>query len=160
DHLRGIGQQPVWRATPDAVKERLVAGLPRKPEALDEVLAAFARDILPYGTGNIHPRFFGWVHGSGNLAGALGEMLAAFMNCNVGGRDHVAVYVERQVIQWCKEVFGYPAESSGILTTGTSMGTVIALAAARDARTGGMSRRQGVAAAPRPLVGYASSEAH
>ena len=160
DHLRGIRQQPVWRATPEAVKERLVAALPRKPEALDEVLSAFAQDILPYGTGNIHPRFFGWVHGSGNLAGALGEMLAAFMNCNVGGRDHVAVYVERQVIQWCREVFGYPAESSGILTSGTSMGTVIALAAARDARTGGMSRRQGIAAASRPLVGYASSEVH
>lgn len=160
DHLRDIRQQPVWRETPDAVKARLSAALPRKPEPLDEVLARFAEDILPYGTGNIHPRFFGWVHGSGNLAGALGEMLAAVMNCNVGGRDHVAVYVERQIIQWCKEVFGYPAASSGLLTSGTSMGTVIALAAARDARTGGMVRRQGVGAAPRPLVGYASSEAH
>jgi glutamate/tyrosine decarboxylase-like PLP-dependent enzyme len=106
NHLRDIRQQPVWRQTPDAVKARLTAALPRKPEPLDEVLARFAEDILPYGTGNIHPRFFGWVHGSGNLAGVLGEMLAAVMNCNVGGRDHVAVYVERQVIQWCKEVFG------------------------------------------------------
>jgi hypothetical protein len=26
----------------------------------------------------------------------LAEMLAAGMNCNVGGRDHAAVYVERQ----------------------------------------------------------------
>ena len=74
------------------------------------LLAEFKRDILPYGTGNIHPRFFGWVHGAGNVAGAMGDMLAGFMNCNVGGRDHVAVHVERQVIDWCKAIFGFPAE--------------------------------------------------
>jgi len=160
DHLRDIRQGPVWRATPDAVKARLGARLPRKPEALDALLGVFAEDMLPYGTGNIHPRFFGWVHGSGNLAGGLGEMLAALINCNVGGRDHVAVHVERQVLQWCKEIFGYPAESSGILTSGTSMGTVIALAAARNARAGADVRMLGLAGSPERLVGYASSEAH
>jgi glutamate/tyrosine decarboxylase-like PLP-dependent enzyme len=160
DHLQGIREQPVWRPTPDAVKARLTAALPRRPEPLDDVLARFAEDILPYGTGNIHPRFFGWVHGSGNLAGALGEALAGLMNCNLGGRDHVAVYVERQVVAWCKEIFGYPAASSGLLTSGTSMGSVIALAVARDARAGIDVRKLGMAAAPRRLVGYASSEAH
>jgi glutamate/tyrosine decarboxylase-like PLP-dependent enzyme len=134
--------------------------LPQRPQALDELLQLFLDDMLPYGTGNIHPRFFGWVHGSGNLAGALGEMLAGLINCNLGGRDHVAVYVERQVIQWCKEIFGYPATSSGLLTSGTSMGTVIALAAARNARAGAEVRRLGMAAAPQPLAAYASSEAH
>ena len=160
DFLRDIRRQPVWRATPEEVKQRLAAAMPRKGEALDRLLEIFANDMLPFGTGNIHPRFFGWVHGSGNLPGALGEMLAAFMNCNVGGRDHVAVHVERQVIRWCKEIFSFPAESSGILTSGTSMGTVIALAVARNARGGGDVRGHGLAAAPRRLVGYASSEAH
>ena len=160
DHLRGIRDAPVWRATPDAVKQRLGSPLPRRAQALDELLAVFAEDILPYGPANTHPRFFGWMHGSGNLAGALGEMLAAVMNCSVGGRDHVAVHVERQVIAWCKEIFAYPAASSGVLTTGTSMGTVIALAAARNARAGADVQKLGMAAAPRQLVGYASSEAH
>lgn len=160
DHLAGIREQPVWRPTPEAVKARLAAKLPRRPEPLEAVLERFAEDILPFGTGNIHPRFFGWVHGSGNPAGALGEALAALMNCNVGGRDHVAVYVERQVLGWCKEIFGYPASSSGILTSGTSMGTLIALAVARDARAGADIRRLGMASAPRRLVAYGSSEAH
>jgi glutamate/tyrosine decarboxylase-like PLP-dependent enzyme len=160
DQLRDIRQQPVWTATPDRVKEALRAALPRAPESLDALLSCFAQDILPYGTGNIHPSFFGWVHGSGNAAGALGEMLAAFMNCNVGGRDHVAVYVERQVIEWCKEIFSYPAASSGILTSGTSMGTVIALAVARNTHAGAEVQQLGMAAAAKPLTGYASSEAH
>jgi len=160
DFLRDQRTRPVWTETPEAVKDRLRAAAPRAPQALDDVLALFARDILPYGTGNTHPRFFGWVHGAGNLAGVLGEMLAATMNCNVGGRDHVAVYVERQVIEWCKEIFGFAPGSSGLLTTGTSMGTVIALAVARNARAGVDLRQHGVGAAPQRLVGYASSEAH
>ncbi|HZB91234.1 MAG TPA: pyridoxal-dependent decarboxylase [Stellaceae bacterium] len=160
DRLRDIRQEPVWRPTPEAVKARLGAPLPRQPQSLDAVVQRFADDILPYGTGNIHPRFFGWVHGAGNPAGALGEALAALMNCNVGGRDHVAVYVERQVIDWCKAIFAYPAASSGLLTSGTSMGTIIALAAARAALAEVDLRRLGMAASPRPLVGYASSEAH
>jgi aromatic-L-amino-acid/L-tryptophan decarboxylase len=160
DRLRDIRDAPVWRPTPDAVKARLEAPLPRAPETLDALLARFAEDMLPYGTGNLHPRFFGWVHGGGNLAGALGEMLAGLMNCNVGGRDHVAVYVERQILGWCKEIFGFPAGASGLLTSGTSMGTVIALAVARNARAEIDLRRRGLAASPRPMLGYASSEAH
>jgi aromatic-L-amino-acid/L-tryptophan decarboxylase len=160
DQLGGIATAPVWRETPPAVKERLQAPLPRQPTPLDAVLRSFAQDILPYGTGNLHPRFFGWVHGSGNVAGAMGEMLAGLINCNVGGRDHVAVYVERQVLAWCKEIFGFPTASSGILTSGTSMATVIALAVARSARADADVQALGVAASPRRLVAYASSEAH
>jgi len=160
DHLRDIADAPVWRETPPLVKEHLAEKLPRQPMPLDALLKTFAEDILPYGTGNLHPRFFGWVHGSGTVAGAMGEMLAGFMNCNVGGRDHVAVYVERQVLAWCKEIFAFPAASSGILTSGTSMATVIALAVARNALADVDIQALGLAANPRRLVGYASSEAH
>jgi aromatic-L-amino-acid/L-tryptophan decarboxylase len=160
DHLRDIREKPVWTPTPEATKAKLRGALPQAAEPLDRLLSSFAEDILPYGTGNIHPRFLGWVHGSGNVAGALGEMLAAFMNCNVGGRDHVAVHVERQVIEWSKEIFGYPAASSGLLTSGTSMATAIALAVARFAKGGAGVRKDGVASLAQPLMGYASSEAH
>jgi aromatic-L-amino-acid/L-tryptophan decarboxylase len=160
DHVRDIREKPAWIPTPAAVKAKLRGAAPRRPRSLDSLLALFARDILPYGTGNLHPRFFGWVHGAGNVAGALGDMLAAFINSNLGGRDHVGIYVERQVIDWCKEIFGFPAASSGLLTSGTSMATVIALAAARGAQAGGDVRKLGMAGLPRRLVGYTSSEAH
>jgi len=160
DHWRDIRTAPVWRETPPEVKAQLQTALPAEPQDLAALVTQFRRDILPYGTGNLHPRFFGWVHGAGNLAGALGEMLAGFMNCNVGGRDHIGVYVERQVIEWCKAIFAFPATGSGILTSGTSMGTVIALDVARNAKAGADVQRLGLAAAPRRLVGYASHEAH
>jgi glutamate/tyrosine decarboxylase-like PLP-dependent enzyme len=159
DRLRGIRDEKVWVATPQAVKTRLGRKAPAQAQPLDALLDEFRRDILPYGTGNVHPRFFGWVHGAGTVAGALGEMLAGFMNCNVGGRDHVAVHVERQVIDWCKTMVGFPAAASGLLTTGTSMATVIALAVARNETAGSDVRRHGLGGARR-LVGYASREAH
>jgi aromatic-L-amino-acid decarboxylase len=156
---RDVRERPVWQPTPEAIKSRFRESLPRKGQSLDDLLSCFEETILPYGTGNAHPRFWGWVHGSGNVAGALGEMLAAFMNCNAGGRDHIATYVERQVVDWSKEIFGFPAAASGILTTGTSMATLIALAVARDCKADADVQRQGVAASRR-LVGYASAEAH
>jgi aromatic-L-amino-acid/L-tryptophan decarboxylase len=156
---RDVRDRPVWQPTPEPIKERFRESLPREGQPLDDLLTCFEETILPYATGNVHPRFWGWVHGSGNVAGALGEMLAAFMNCNAGGRDHIATYVERQVVDWSKEIFAFPATASGILTTGTSMATLIALAVARDCKADADVQTQGVAAARR-LVGYASVEAH
>ena len=55
-------------------------------------------DIAPYGSGNRHPGFMGWVQGGGTVAGMMGEMLAAGLNANLGGRDHMALEVEQQVL--------------------------------------------------------------
>ena len=66
----------------------------------------------------------------GTPVGIVAEMIAATLNANVGGRDHGALYVERQVIAWCREIFGLPQGTSGVLTVGTSMASVIAIAAA------------------------------
>jgi len=136
DDLAGVREGPAWRPVPDAVKDALRSPLPRAGEPLEATLARFDALIRPYPTGNRHPRFFGWVHGAGNAAGVLGEVLAAGMNANVGGREHAAVYVEREVVAWFKELFGFPASASGVLTSGTSMGNLLAVVAARDAALG------------------------
>jgi glutamate/tyrosine decarboxylase-like PLP-dependent enzyme len=118
----------------------------------------FRELILPYATGNVHPGFLGWVHGSGTPTGMLAEMLAAAMNANVGGRDHGAVYVERQVIEWCRTLFGFPEGASGVLVTGTSMANLIGLLVARTATLGASSREDGIG--DHKLVAYCSSAAH
>jgi len=82
------------------------------------------------------------------------------MNCNSGGRDHIATYVERQVVDWCRQIFGFPATSSGIVTSGTSMGTLIAFTVARNAKSPDDIRRHGLACLTKKLVGYTSSEGH
>ena len=160
DHMRGVRDRPVWQPVPEAVKAQFVGQVPAQGRPLYELLETFITSIQPYSTGNTHPRFFGWVHGSGSAAGVLGEMLAAFLNCNAGGRDHIATYVERQVVDWCKEIFGFPVSSSGIVTSGTSMGTLIAFTVARNAAASVDIAKLGLRSLPRQLVGYTSSEAH
>ncbi len=159
-YLRTVGERPVWRPVPEAVKKAFRQPLPVAGQGAEATAAEAVRSILPYATGNIHPRFFGWVHGSGTAGGLLAELLAATMNANLGGRDHGAIYVERQVIDWCRQLVGFPEGTSGLLVSGTSMATLIGLTVARHHLAGCDVRAEGVAAAPKPLVGYASREAH
>ncbi|MGE5687917.1 MAG: pyridoxal phosphate-dependent decarboxylase family protein, partial [Gemmatimonadota bacterium] len=120
----------------------------------------FREQVLPHPMGNIHPRFWGWVMGTGTPLGALTEMLAAGMNPNMGGGDHVANLVEAQVLDWCKEMLGFPLEASGLLVSGGSMANLVGLTVARNARAGFDVRRQGVRGASGPLTVYASVETH
>jgi glutamate/tyrosine decarboxylase-like PLP-dependent enzyme len=160
DDVSGIRDRPPWRAIPVAVRASIGEDpLPRAPAGAAAVYAAFAAQIAPYAVDNRHPRFFGWVHGAGTPAGIIAEMLAAGMNANVGGRDHAAVEIERRVIRWWCEVFGFPATASGILTTGTSMANLIGLLVARRAACGAGVRTAGVPPEP-GLTGYTSTEAH
>jgi aromatic-L-amino-acid decarboxylase len=158
DDLAGLRDEPAWRPVPDAVKRSLREPLPRDGEDIGTTLATFDELVRPYATGNRHPRFFGWVHGAGTAAGVLAELLAAGMNANVGGREHAAVYVERQVIAWFAELFRFPADASGILTSGTSMGNLLAITAARDAALGTEARANGIAGAR--LTAYAARGVH
>lgn len=48
--------------------------LPRHPEEMSAVYEQFKRDVLPYPTGNIHPRFWGWVMGTGTPLEVLAEV--------------------------------------------------------------------------------------
>jgi glutamate/tyrosine decarboxylase-like PLP-dependent enzyme len=160
DYLEHIRDRPVWQPMPDAVRAAFRDRLPMQGAELSAVYEEFLRNVLPYSNGNVHPGFMGWVHGGGNAAGMLGEMLAAGLNANLGGRDHSALEVERQIVEWMRQLFGFPASASGLFVTGTSMANLIAIVVARDAALGLDVRRSGVAAGPKRLTAYASLAAH
>ncbi|APR88097.1 Aromatic-L-amino-acid decarboxylase [Minicystis rosea] len=159
DFLRDVRSRPAWRKPTDEAKATLSAPAPEGPTPLAEIYADFRRAVLPFASGNVHPGFVGWVHGSGTPTGMLAELLAAGMNANVGGRDHAAVYVERQVIGWCRALFGFPEGASGLLVTGTSTANLIAVIVARTARLGASVRAEGLRGAPR-LTAYAGKSVH
>lgn len=160
DRLEGARDHP-WQPVPEAVKAGYrLDGKGQDGKGLGETTLAqrLAADVLPHGTGNTHPRFFGWVHGTGLASGLMSEMVAATMNANLGGRDHGAIYVERAVIDWSRGVFGFPETASGVLVTGTSQATVIALAAARVRALGQQVRKTGQGTAR--LTAYAGAGVH
>ena len=162
DKMEVATEGRTWTPPPQELKVSLQAPLPEAGITHDELCRKLC-SLLPYSVGNCHPRFFGWVHGSGNVGGVLPELVAAAMNANCGGRDHIAIYVERQVLAWCRCIVGFPDACGALLVSGTSMATVVALKAARDSRLGfAASRTGGVrnASQQKQLVGYAAEGAH
>jgi len=160
DYAANIRERPVWTPIPDAVRERFHEKLPHQPCDLGEVYREFTDFIAPYATGNVHPGFMGWVHGGGTAVGMLAEMLAAGLNANLGGRDHIPIEVERQVVEWMGSVFGFPSEASGIFVTGTSMANLMAVLVARTAALGQSVRRRGLGDEGAFLTAYTSTAAH
>jgi aromatic-L-amino-acid decarboxylase len=158
DHLAGVRDRRVWRKMPASAREAFRTRLPHHPAGAGAAYDAFKSQVLPYELGNTNPRFMGWVHGAGNPVGMLAELLAGGLNANLGGRDQSPVEVERQVIRWSAEMLGLPAESSGLLVTGTSMANLVAVLVARAHRLGPQVRSQGIRGAR--LCAYASRDAH
>ncbi|HEX5227749.1 MAG TPA: pyridoxal-dependent decarboxylase, partial [Bryobacteraceae bacterium] len=66
----------------------------------------------------------------------------------------------RQIVQWMRELFGFPDTASGLFVTGTSMANLMAVLIARDQALGFEVRRAGVRAIPKRLTAYASTAAH
>jgi len=160
DYLQTIRERPVWQPAPPAVRQRFTEALPGRPSSLEAVHDDFMRDILPYTVGNAHPGFMGWVHGGGTVAGMLAEMLAGGLNANLGGRDHIPIEVERQVLRWVIELFDFPQDASGLFLTGSSMANMIGVLVARTRALGTTVRAQGTARMRAVPVAYASTLAH
>ena len=157
--LRTLRERPAWQPVPGEIRQALTQPVPVEGQGLDAAWEDFRRQVLPYPWGNVHPRFWGWVNGTGTPSAALAELATAVINTNAGGGHQAAPYVERQVIEWCKSMLEYPAAASGVLVTGGSVANFVALAAARDAADPQIVER-GVAFGSAPLVVYASSETH
>ena len=160
DFLQGAREQPVWRNTPPRVRQRFQSLLPRQPREFDDVLEDFETNIKPYAVGNTHPLFMGWVHGAGTPVGMVAEMLAAGLNANCGGRNHVGIEVERQITRWAAELLGFPQSSTGVFVTGSSAANFLGLLVARDAALGHEVRGSGLFASGKQLVAYTSVHAH
>jgi aromatic-L-amino-acid decarboxylase len=160
DYAANIRDRPVWTPIPEEVRARFRATLPLKPSDLGGVYREFTDFIVPYATGNVHPGFMGWVHGGGTAVGMLAEMLAAGLNANLGGRDHIPVEVERQIVEWTRAMFGFPAGASGIFVTGTSMANLMAVLVARTTVLGKSVRERGVGDEGGRLTAYTSTAAH
>ncbi len=159
-HLQTVRERPVWKPIPEVIREGFTVPVPRGPQRPEDVYANFKHTVLPYPTGNIHPRFWGWVMGNGTVTGMLAEMLAAGINLNQGGGSQAGSLVETQVISWCKEMLGFPPSASGLLVSGGSMANLVGITVARNSRAGFDIREEGVGAAPKPLRLYASVEVH
>jgi glutamate/tyrosine decarboxylase-like PLP-dependent enzyme len=158
DFLDSLEDRPVF---PQVSVDELRAGLniplqdePLAPEQVVEELAAAADPglvAMPSG------RYFGFVIGGGLPAALASDWLATAWDQNAGlyvcGPS--ASVVEQVVREWVCDLLGLPPDASIGFVTGTQMGSVTALAAARYRvleRAGWDVARDGLAGGPRIRV--------
>ncbi len=154
-------EQPVWQAMPESVRASFKDELPFEPIGPEAAYAEFVEKVRPYPNGNNHPRFWGWVQGTGTPLAMMADMLASAMNPHMAGFDQAPALVEKQVLAWLAELMGMPQESSSVLVSGGTIANLIGLAVARHANAGFDIREHGLQGYRGPrLVFYASSETH
>ena len=115
DKMENVNTGRVWSPVPQTLRNKFEENLPLAGSSANNIIS----EILPYGVGNTHPRFFGWVHGAGTPSGVIADIASASMNINAGGRDHIAPVIEKQVLSWCLEIMGMPIGGYGLIVSGT-----------------------------------------
>ncbi|MCX5478397.1 aminotransferase class V-fold PLP-dependent enzyme [Kaistia geumhonensis] len=153
NYWSSLDGRPAYPATSGTQTSRLFdrpwARAGRGPAILDE-FAAIAEHVRPC-TG----RFFGYVAGSGEPVGAIGDLLASVLNqnCTSWRSAPAAATIERVVVGWLAEAVGC-AGFAGSLCGGGSTANLMGLAMARESLL--PANDDGA----RPGVVYASEQAH
>ena len=86
DHLATVRQRPPVILVNEQTAAAFMKPIPMEPEGIDKAYVDFKKEVLDtHGGLNTHPRFWGWVVGTGTAQGALAEMLATGINFNMPG---------------------------------------------------------------------------
>lgn len=161
--LDSLPSRPVTAAeSPCDVRRALDAQrtLPQHGADPAELLNHAADLLFEHSLFNGHPRFWGYITSSAAPIGALGELLAAAVNPNVGAwlLSPMASEIEAQTVRWIAEMLGYPVECGGLFVSGGNMANFVCFLAARQAKAGWDVRKEGMAGGR--LRVYCSKETH
>ena len=161
----GVERLPVLsRAEPGALRQALSPAPPAHGEPLATMLDDFERLVLPGVTHWNHPGFFAYFAITGSAAGVLGEMLTAALNVNamLWRTSPAATELEEHALDWLRQLVGLGDGWFGIVTDTASISSLLAIAAAREARPALAVRERGLAARPElpRLRVYTSAHSH
>lgn len=150
DHFERLGELPPIRvgAAPD-LSAALGGPPPEAPGDPDAALDALFEQVLPFIQHPDHPRFFARIGSPSNFVSVLADAAASGLNVFAGswtGGSGPAT-VELAVLDWLRSICGLPDGADGVLVSGGSVASLVALAAARER-------------APEDAVVYVSSEGH
>jgi aromatic-L-amino-acid decarboxylase len=152
------------RAVPGEIREMLPSSPPEHGEALGDILRDFEEQIVPGITHWNHPGFFGYFATSSSVPGILGEMLVAALDVKamLWRTSPAATELEQVTTDWLRQMLGLPGGWFGFLNDTASISSMLALAAAREAKPELDIRARGMAGRtdlPRLRV-YTSTHAH
>ena len=165
DFLDGLAERPVGRPVDlAALRTALDVPLPDGPVDPGTVIGELARGVEAGLIGSAGPRYFGFVVGGGVPAALAADWLTGAWDQNAGlyALSPAAAVAEEVAAKWLLEIFGLPPGSGLGFTTGATMATFTALAAARHAvllKVGWNVEDDGLIGAP-PIAVVVGDEAH
>jgi glutamate/tyrosine decarboxylase-like PLP-dependent enzyme len=164
DFLASLPERPVTPGeSPKTVREALDArSVPEQGIQPQRLLEETADLLFNHSLFNGHPRFWGYITSSAAPIGALGDLLAATVNPNVGAwvLSPMASEVEAQTVRWIAEMIGFPSTCGGLMVSGGNMANFVCFLAARKAKANWDVRTEGMTGKERRLLIYTSSETH
>ena len=164
-YLENPERYPVLPAVrPGEIAAQLPELAPAHAESLDLILDDFERIILPGTTHWNHPGFFAYFAISASAPGILAEYLTAALDINamLWKSGPAATELELRALDWLRRMMGLEASWFGVINDTASIGTLLALAAAREAKPELDIRQRGMAGrSDLPTLRiYASEQAH
>jgi aromatic-L-amino-acid decarboxylase len=163
DYRDALAQRPVMaRTAPGEVRERFPARPPEEPEPLEAIVRDLDETIVPGLSLFQHPSFFGYFPSNAALASVLGDLLSSGLG--VLGLSWQAcpalTELEEVVTDWMRQLVGLSDAWRGVIQDTASTSTLVALLCAREATTRYSLDRGGLQGQERPLVVYATAQAH
>jgi aromatic-L-amino-acid decarboxylase len=163
DYRRDVADLPVMaRTAPGEIKAALPAEPPMQPEPFDEILRDLDRVIMPGLSHWQHPSFFGYFPSNGALASVLGDFLSTGLGVlGLSWQSSPALTeLEEVATDWLRQMVGLSDEWSGVIQDTASTSTLVALLTARERASDYSMHGGGLSEVDRPLVVYASAQAH
>ena len=149
---------------PGDVRRSLPAAPPASAEPLERIFADFEHRILPGITHWNHPGFFAYFSISSSIPGILAELLIAALDVNamLWKTSPAATELEQLTMDWLRQLLGLGDGWFGLINDTASISTMLALAAAREAKPELAIRARGMAGrADLPTLRvYCSEHAH
>ena len=104
------------------------------PISIDKIIQIFDEEVAEKGIRASSGKHLGYIPGGGIFASTLGDMIAATTNeyTGINYASPGGAAMEEIVINWIKQIFNYPDNAVGNLTSGGSIANLTALTAARD----------------------------
>ncbi len=132
-----------------------------EPGGRVDVLRRFTGEMTANQVHTPHPCYFGLFNPAPAFMGVMGDAVAAALNPQLAAWSHspLAVETERYLVHAFAERFGLGRGADGVFTSGGAEANQTALVCALHHRWPAMAK-EGISAAPRHPVFYASAESH
>lgn len=164
DFIDTVDERPITSGESPSQLQKVLGSrsFPEEGESASVLLPKAAELLFDHSLFNGHPKFFGYITASPSPIGALGDLLAAMINANVGAHilSPMATEIEKQTIQWLAEMIGLEPTYGGIMVSGGNMANFTGFLAARTAKAPKSIKEKGISNASSQMLVYCSQTTH